>query len=214
MDEVNKKRRITVIKNPYPGKFIVFEGLDGSGQSTQAEKLYKFFRQTGRLVILTKEPTENSQAGRKIRKVLRKEIKVESDELQKLFAQDRKKHLKTLIKPALKEGKYVISDRYFLSTYAFGGIDLDIEWLINLNNDFILPDITFFLDVSPEICLKRIGRRGKRFEFFEKREKLTRIRKNYLSLAARFKGIHLINGELLKIRVFDQIIKVLATKDL
>lgn len=201
-----------MIENPYPGKFIVFEGLDGSGQSTQAKKLYNFFRQTGRLVILTKEPTKDSQAGRKIRKVLKQEIKVESDELQKLFVQDRKEHLKTLIRPALKEGKYVISDRYFLSTCAFGGIDLNMERLIKLNNDFILPDITFFLDVSPEICLERIERRGEKFEFFEKREKLTRVRKNYLSLATIFKDVYLINGELSKAKVFNQIIKAFITK--
>ncbi len=198
-----------MIKNPYPGKFIVFEGLDGSGQSTQAEKLYKFFRQTGCSVILTKEPTENSRAGRKIRKVLRKEIRIEPDELQRLFVQDRKEHLKTLIKLALEERKYVISDRYFLSTCAFGGIDLDIEGLIKLNNDFILPDITFYLDVSPEISLERIGKRGQGFEFFEEKKKLTKVRQNYKKLIERFPNIHLIDGRPSKESVFKEILEKL-----
>ena len=192
--------------NIYPGIFIVFEGLDGSGQSTQAELLRHYFEDNKDLVILTKEPTEDSKSGRMIRKVLRKEKKIEPDELQKLFVQDRKEHLNNLIIPNLKNGKFVISDRYFLSTCAFGGINLDMEWLIELNNEFILPNITFLLNVDPRICIERIDKRGKRFEFFEEEKKLTKVRENYFKLAKRFPNIYTINGELSKEAVFKEIL--------
>jgi len=192
--------------NIYPGIFIVFEGLDGSGQSTQAELLRHYFEDNKDLVILTKEPTEDSKSGRMIRKVLRKEKKIEPDELQKLFVQDRKEHLNNLIIPNLKNGKFVISDRYFLSTCAFGGINLDMEWLIELNNEFILPNITFLLNVDPRICIERIDKRGKRFEFFEEEKKLTKVRENYFKLAKRFPNIYIINGEFSKEAVFKEIL--------
>jgi len=85
--------------NIYSGTFIVFEGLDGSGQSTQAELLRHYFEDNKDSVVLTKEPTEDSESGRMIRKVLTKEEKIEPDELQKLFVQDRKEHLNNLIIP-------------------------------------------------------------------------------------------------------------------
>ncbi len=192
--------------NIYPGTFIVFEGLDGSGQSTQAEFLRHHFEDNKDSVILTKEPTEDSESGRMVRKVLRKEEKIEPDELQKLFVQDRKEHLNNLIIPNLKNGKFVISDRYFLSTCAFGGINLDMEWLIELNNEFILPNTTFLLNVDPKICLDRIGKRDKGFEFFEEEKKLTKVRENYLKLAERFPNIYIINGELSVEAVFKEVI--------
>ena len=192
--------------NIYSGTFIVFEGLDGSGQSTQAELLRHYFEDNKDSVVLTKEPTEDSESGRTIRKVLKKEEKIEPDELQKLFVQDRKEHLNNLIIPNLKNGKFVISDRYFLSTCAFGGINLDMEWLIELNNKFILPNITFLLNVDPRICIERIDKRGKRFEFFEEEKKLTKVRENYFKLAKRFPNIYIINGEFSKEAVFKEIL--------
>jgi dTMP kinase len=199
-------------KNPYSGKFIIFEGLDGSGQSTQTKLLGDFLTKKGQLVVLTKEPTLDSQPGRKIRDVLDEKIKIDSAELQKLFAKDRKSHLDSLIIPALKQQKLVISDRYFFSSFAFGALDLDLEWLIELNKDFILPDLTFFLDVSPEICLNRIKERNKGFEFFEKKEKLARVYQNYQLLLKKFKDTYPIKGELSKEEVFEQIKEIVISQ--
>lgn len=141
-------------KNTLKGKFIVFEGLDGSGQSTQAGLLKEFLSENGFNAILTKEPTLDSEAGKKIRKILNKEIKVSPSQLQELMVQDRREHLEKVIIPALEEGKIVISDRYFLSTFAFGVSDgLDLEWLIEMNNQFLYPDIIFLLKVKGSIHL-------------------------------------------------------------
>lgn len=183
-------------KNIYPGKFIVFEGLDGSGQTTQAKLLKDFLIEKGYQVILTKEPTLNSSAGQKIREILDEKIKVEPAELQILFTEDRREHLEKVIIPALKNNQIVISDRYFFSTFAYGTAEgLDLEWLIKLNNNFLLPDLTFLLKVRPEICLERIQKRGEGIKLFEKKEKLAKVWQVYEGLVSRFDNLYLINGE-------------------
>ena len=197
-------------KNPYPGKFIVLEGLDGSGQSTQAALLADFLIKKGYNVVLTKEPTLEFEAGEKIRKVLNKELEMNKKELQELFAQDRKEHLENTIIPALKEGKTVISDRYFFSTFAYGVSDgLDLEWLIEINNGFLYPDLTFLLKVNPQICMERIISRGKKIAIFEKKEKLANVWETYKILPQRFKDIYIIDGEKSIENVFAFIKKII-----
>jgi len=185
-----------MLKNTNKGKFIVFEGLDGSGQSTQAGLLKDFLLEKDYEVILTKEPTIDSEAGRKIRKVLDKKLDISSKGLQELFAQDRKEHLENTIIPALKQGKTVISDRYFFSSFAYGAANgLDLEWLIEINNLFLLPNITFLLEVKPETCIERIEGRGLEKTLFEKKEKLEKTWETYKILPGRFENAYLISGE-------------------
>jgi dTMP kinase len=199
-------------KNTCQGKFIVIEGLDGSGQSTQAGLLRDFLIREGFEVILTKEPTLNSEAGKKIRKILDKELGVNPKELQELFTQDRKEHLENKILPALREGKVVISDRYFFSTFAYGVADgLDLDWLIKINNEFLLPDLTFILKVSPEVCIQRIERRGEKIKLFEKKEKLEKVWQTYEILPKRFENVYMIEGEKSIEEVFSQIKKVVLS---
>jgi len=193
-------------ENRYSGKLIVFEGLDGSGQSTQAEFLKDFLKEKGYKVILTKEPTLDSQAGKEIKGVLEKKKKISPKELQELFAKDRKEHLKTLIIPALEQGKVVISDRYFFSSFAYGQASgLDLNWLIKINNEFLLPDITFFLAVSPKVCLERIKKRKKERTLFEEKEKLEKVYRNYQKIAKKFPNVKIINGEKPIKEVFEKI---------
>jgi dTMP kinase len=202
-----------MVKNNYPGKFIVIEGLDGSGQSTQVELLRKFLTNKGYKVLKTKEPTKDSQAGRKIEKILFEKEKVSPWELQKLFVQDRKLHLKNIIIPALKKGKIVISDRYYFSTFSYGSSEgLSLKRLMKLNEKFLLPDLVFFLDVKPKICLSRIEKRGKGRTFFEKLEKLKKVYQNYRKILKEFKWktkIYFINGERSINEVFKEIKKII-----
>ena len=185
-----------MIKNPYPGKFIVFEGLDGSGQSTQADLLRDFLIKKGFDVILTKEPTKDSRASREIKKALDEKIKIEPSKLQELFTEDRKEHLEKLIIPALKGNKMVISDRYFFSTFAFGTSDgLTLDWLIKINDKFLVPDLTIILKVSPENCVERIEKRGSAITLFEKKEKLKKVWQTYQILPNRIKNTYIIDGE-------------------
>jgi len=199
--------------NCYSGKFIVIEGLDGSGQSTQAELLKDFLIKRGIQVVLTKEPTSNSRAGKKIRKILDKKEKISSEEFQKLFAQDRKEHLKKIIIPALKKGKFVISDRYFFSSFAYGTFSgLDLDWLIKINNKFLFPDLTFILKVKPDICIKRIEKRNKKEKkertLFEEKKKLAKVWKTYQLLPKKFENIYIIDGEKSIKEVFSRIKKI------
>jgi dTMP kinase len=178
-----------------PGKFIVFEGLDGSGQSTQVGLLAEYLTKIEREVLVTKEPTQDSAAGREILEVLTHQKTLEPLALQKLFAEDRKHHLDTLILPALARGTVVISDRYRWSTYAFGSINCDLEELMALNKSFPEPDITFYMRVSPEVSIQRITKRGKPVEFFEKKEKLEKVSIMYDKLIAMFPASEMIDGE-------------------
>ena len=180
----------------YTGKFIVFEGLDGSGQTTQTNLLKDFLSKRGYRVLITKEPTLDSQAGKLIRAALDKEKEFSPKELQQLFAEDRKEHVNNVIIPALQTGIWVISDRYFFSSFAFGASDgIDLEWLIKINKEFLLPDVTFLLQVSPEVCVQRIQTRGKSLQLFEYEEKLKNVWKAYKKVEDRFNVIRIIDGE-------------------
>ena len=185
--------------NLYPGKFIVFEGLDGSGQSTQVEILGKFLEEKEYEVLKTKEPTKDSKFGKKIRKILDKEERISPKKLQKLFSKDRAWHLKKVIIPALKKGKIVISDRYFFSSFSYGMSEgIDLKELLAFNKKFLLPDLVFFLDVSPEVCIQRIEKRGERKTLFEKKEKLKKVYEGYKKVLKEFENsteIYFINGE-------------------
>ena len=183
-------------KNIYPGKFIVIEGLDGSGQSTQVKLLSEFLIKNGHNVVSTKEPTKDSEAGKNIRDVINKSCEVSPSKLQELFAEDRREHLANVIVPALKDGKTVISDRYFFSSFAYGAASgADLEDLIGLNQDFLMPDFTVILRVKPEVCMERIGKRGESQTLFEQREKLAKVWKIYEILPQRFDGVYIIDGE-------------------
>lgn len=184
------------IKSMEKGKFIVFEGLDGSGQSTQAQLLKDYLEKEKNIqVVLTKEPTRELTVSLLIQKVVKKEISITPAALQLLICADRAEHLEKVIIPALAKGFWVISDRYFYSAMAFGSLDLDVNWLIKVNEIFLKPDITFLLKVDAEICIKRIDENRDKRDFFEESEKLKKIWQTYEILSKRFPDIKIINGE-------------------
>ena len=203
-------------KSSYPGKFIVFEGLDGAGQSTQTEILADFLKKNGYRVLKTKEPTGRAGAGKLIRKILDKKENLSPEKLQELFAQDRQWHLRHVVIPALKQGKIVISDRYFFSSFSYGMAEgLNLEKLIKLNEKFLLPNLVFFLDVEPRICLKRIKERGREKTLFEKQEKLKKVYQNYKKIMKKFKHltkIYSISGERSIKKVSEDIKKIIFSK--
>lgn len=203
----------TMEENTYQGKFIVIEGLDGSGQSTQVALLRDFLTKKGFQVISTKEPFKNSSVAGTIKSALDKKIKIQPQEFQKIFIQDRKEHLEKEIIPALKLGKIVVCDRYFFSTFAYGAFEgIDLEWLIEKNNEFLLPDLTLILKVSPEICIQRIESRGKQKQFFETKNKLEKVWQTFKIMPERFNNVYLIDGEKSIEDVFSQIKDILNSK--
>lgn len=208
-----------MLKNIYPGKLIVFEGLDGSGQSTQAAKLVEYLNRRKRKfelgrpeAHLTKEPTNNLIGGL-IRSQLTGDWKTKPECLQLLFAADRAHHLEKEIVPLLEKGVIVVSDRYFFSTIAYGSLEIqDWQWLKDLNKHFILPDLSFFLKVRPTVCIKRI--KGNRFEMelFEKEETLAKVWESYERLAREFKNVYVIDGERKIEEIFEEIKKIVYAK--
>jgi len=174
--------------------FIAFEGLDGSGSTTQSKLLTEKLSKAGHSVLTTKEPTSSNPIGKTIREVLQHQWKAPAEGLQLLFSADRAQHLNDEIKPALNQGKIVITDRYILSTLAFGALEVDMEWLATLNKPFIQPDLTFLLRLDPKICLERIEKRGGAVELFEQQEKLEKVWENYEAGTKYFKNIHLIEA--------------------
>jgi dTMP kinase len=192
--------------------FVVFEGIDGSGNTTQSKLLAEFLRGRVYDVLLTKEPT-NNVIGKIIRDVLQKKVKTSPLALQMLFVADRAYHLHTEIEPALEEGRVVISDRYMLSTMAFGGINVDMDFLKQLNSKFRVPDITFILDVPPEIALRRIkSSRPGEPELFEELEKSKRVYANYMKLKDQFPNVFVINGNRVKEAVAAEVQKIVLSK--
>jgi dTMP kinase len=193
------------------GKFIVFEGIDGSGLTTQAELLEKYLRNKKYEVVLTKEPTNNLIGGI-IRAALKKEWITSNRTLQLLFSADRAHHLEKDIIPALENGKIVISDRYFISTIAYGMIELEKDWLKALNSKFLLPDIIFIIDVPVEVSIERIKASRFGFELFEEKKKLEKIRNNFLELSKEYKNCFVINGNRSIEEVHKEIVKIVEEK--
>lgn len=190
-----------------PGKLVAFEGLDGSGLSTQANLLRDYLSNKGIPVILTKEQTDGSIGGL-IKSSLRDEWKTSPLALQLLFAADRAHHLASEIEPALEEGKTVICDRYILSSLAFGSLNIDMKFMKEVNSKFREPDLTFIIDTEPKECLKRIKKSRFHIELFEDEKKLTEIRKNFLSIKNMFPNTYVVNGNRKIEDVFDEIRKV------
>ena len=203
-------------KNIYPGKFIVFEGLDGSGQSTQAARVVDFLNsQEQKLKFghagahLTKEPTSNLIGGL-IRSQLNHDWKSSQECLQLLFCADRAYHLEKEIIPLLKRGVFVVCDRYFFSTIAYGGLEVeDREWLLSLNKNFLFPDFIFLLKVSPKSCIERIEKNRHITTLFEKEEMLKRVWANFERLAKEFENVYIIDGEKPIEEVSSNIIRIL-----
>jgi dTMP kinase len=176
------------------GLFIVIDGPDAAGLSTQAQLLERWLRRRGIPVVLTKEPTHGLIGGL-IKAGLKHEWRTSQETLQLLFSADRAHHLQREIIPALRRGVTVICDRYILSTYCFGTIDgVDLDWLRHLNSQFLRPDVTIILDVPPRVSLKRIAESRLSVELFEEAAKLRQIRKNYHKLKDEFPNTFIVDG--------------------
>ncbi|EMO80593.1 dTMP kinase [Leptospira kirschneri str. 200801774] len=168
------------MKNKKP-IFVVFEGIDGSGKSTLCRSLTEKLIELGIPSVTFTEPT-NLETGKYLRKFLRGEIELKKEEQIEAFLNDREESLKQNILPALNSDKNVLLDRYMYSTAAYqSGDDLSPEMILkkNLNRNFKIPDLLFYLDLSPSIALERLNRRKEDKERFETLAQLEKIRSAY-----------------------------------
>lgn len=166
--------------------FIVFEGIDGTGKSTQVGLLAEALRAQGREVITSKEPTDGPH-GTRLRQSAETGRLSAQEELD-LFHLDRKEHVETLIKPALARGAFVILDRYFFSTMAYQGIrGFDPAEIRRINEEFApLPDLVFILELDLDIALSRIGIRDGEANEFEQRDALQKCHDVFAALDDEF----------------------------
>jgi dTMP kinase len=166
-----------------PGIFIVIEGIDGTGKSTQARRLAEWFTAQGREVLLSREPTDGPW-GKQLRESAASGRLSPDDELE-YFLKDRRQHVEELIKPAIAAGKVVILDRYYFSSMAYqGSRGFDVAEIRRRNEEFApVPNLLLILDLDVDAAHQRIGVRGDTANEFEKRENLIRCREIFLSLA-------------------------------
>ncbi len=163
-------------------RFIVFEGIDGSGKTTQANMLADHFSARGGRVLLTAEPS-NGPVGIHIRSL---KDRPEREEEERLFTEDRRDHLRSTIIPALEQGLTVICDRYVYSSVAYQGArGIDPESILNENNKFALSaDVTFLIKIDVDIAMNRIGAgRANTFTSFEKHSDLQKVDAIYRNLS-------------------------------
>ncbi|MCC6720980.1 MAG: dTMP kinase [Bacteroidia bacterium] len=185
------------------GLFIVFEGIDGSGKSSQAKLLYQKLLSKNYKVLLTSEPTDN-EIGKLIRKILNGNKKTDYLTIAALFVADRIEHLcnnEFGLKKLYDEGFIIICDRYYLSNYAYNSMHVNIEWLIEANkicSEILKPDLNIFIDVKAEECMQRLKNNREAYELFEKTETLTTVRNNYFKIFEKLKNseeVEIVNGE-------------------
>ncbi|MEA2076187.1 MAG: dTMP kinase [Euryarchaeota archaeon] len=189
------------------GILIVIEGLDGAGLSTQAAALAEYLRGKNKRVMLTKEPTA-SPIGKLIKSALNRNPELSLFALQLLFAADRAEHLEKEIGPALSANEIVISDRYILSSLAFGAVDNDVEFLKEINSRFRKPDLTVIIDTPPRVCLARITRSRETVELFEEEKRLEKVREQFLALQSYFDNTFIVDGDREKAKVSEDIKEV------
>lgn len=168
-------------------KFIVIEGIDGSGKSTQAELLLNYCLNKGEKAVISPEPSSGI-IGNLIRQALKKRIffttnkKLFDEQMAYLFAADRHDHLYNDIDGVYKlieDGFHVISTRYYFSSLAYNSPTLeDFEFVSKLNHKFPPPDLTIYLDIPVEISLSRTENRSLK-EIYETQEKLAKVKANY-----------------------------------
>ncbi len=167
-------------------KFIVVEGLDGTGKTTQIKILADYIKNKGREVEITAEPTAHP-TGKLIRRILSGEVPSTPWALAALFLSDRIIHntnTENGIEKMLSEEKTVISDRYYYSTFAYQGHETDLSWAMNMHfqcPQIRRPDLVLFLTMSPEKCIERIkaNRPDEAIEIYENTESLTKISRQF-----------------------------------
>lgn len=197
------------------GLFIVFEGIDGTGKSTQLHLLAEKLRQLGYAVVATREPT-NGPYGQKIRKLFVDRGSVSQEEELELFIADRDQHVKEIIKPALSDGCVVICDRYYLSTIAYQGANgMDQDLIMKKNEDFPVPDLAIILEIEPAHGIHRIqNQRHEHPNTFEEKANLQKVAGIFSTMRQDY--IERINGsdsiENVYRLVFEAVAKVLAQK--
>lgn len=190
--------------NTQKGRFITFEGLDGSGKSTQLRRLSEYLTQNNIQNVCQSEPTKGP-IGKQIRTILSGSEPADPRTIALLFAADRIEHVtgKDGILDNTSRGITVLSDRYYFSSFAYQVVDMPLEWVMEINKvarELAKPDLHIFIDVSTDVCLERIAknRESSQIEIFENKKRLTLARENFMRIIEKTKNEEktlIINGD-------------------
>lgn len=199
----------------YPGKFIALEGIDGAGKSTLVKALEFKMNEAGLQCHATAEPTKN-HIGKTIRAILSGDIEGDEKTIAALFLADRLDHLTHSsygILGQLAKGTHVISDRYYLSSYAYHVPYVSLDWVLSANAicaELKRPDITFFIDIPVSESLQRLRSSRNQLDRFENEARISQVRNNYFEAIERVKreeNILIIDGCLPSSEIAEQLWK-------
>ena len=179
--------------------FIVFEGIDGAGTSTQIKRLVE---NNPEKYFATAEPTDRP-TGLFLRKMLAGDFSVDEKTNAYLFAADRCEHIygKNGVIEQIQKGKIVISDRYFFSSLAYQSVSCGLELPQLLNSPFPLPEYLFFFDINPEISLGRVNARNGHKEIYENIEAQKKIAALYEKVISMYESDSRLRDEMKIIRI-------------
>ena len=203
------------------GRFIVFEGIDGAGKTTQVGILAERLREMGKRVVITAEPT-TLPSGKALREVLGGRVKKSDCEIAAMFTLDRIAHnvdAEGGIEKLVSEGAYVICDRYYYSSLAYQGSLVDYGWVKSLNTEcpeIRHPDLCVFLDLTPAESMRRISAGRESTEIYENDETLTRVREAFMRVIddmSAVDNIVIVNAATdissISEKIFEQVEKIL-----
>lgn len=175
------------------GRFIVLEGLGGSGTTTQARALSEALRARGHRVVETREPTDGP-----VGRLLRAELRAAAPHpraMALLFAADRALHLAEVIEPALARGEVIVCDRYLMSSWVYQGLDCPADWVRTINTPTRWPDHTFVLEVASRTAMHRLEARDMPREVFETASIQARVEQGYAAcLREQLPGVVALDG--------------------
>ena len=197
------------------GKFIVLEGIDGSGTTTQLDKAVAFVKSLGFPAVATQEPS-HGPIGRLLREALLGRLtmpdgrRMEGRTMALLFAADRRDHLQREIEPHLTAGTTVISDRYLMSSLAYQAEEADRDWVALLARGVPRPDLTVLLDLPIDVAARRREAAGRPVERYDANSYLAKVAENYRALAKPDPAVLVVDGALGKDAVTEALCRLIA----
>jgi len=186
---------LTVVR----GKFLVLEGIDGSGTTTQLDRAVAYVSSLGHSAVATREPS-TGPIGRLLREVLLGRLgmldgsRMAGRTMALLFAADRIDHLQREIEPHLAAGTTVISDRYLLSSLAYQAEEAERDWVLGLARGILRPELTILLDLPIEVAAKRRAAAGRPIERYDADSYLAKVASNYRDLARQDPSVVVLDG--------------------
>jgi dTMP kinase len=197
------------------GRFLVLEGIDGSGTTTQLDRAVAYVAGLGHPAVATREPS-TGPIGQLLREALLGRLgmpdgtRMSGRTMALLFAADRIDHLQREVEPQLAAGTTVISDRYLLSSLAYQAEEAERDWVLGLARGILRPDLTILLDLPIDIAAKRREAAGRPVERYDADSYLAKVAANYRDLARQDSSVVILDGSATKDEVSEAMRRAIA----